>query len=244
MIVRFKITLLKILHLQDWKRFTENFTYNTNAIEGSTVDLSEVRELLEHKEKPHNLDEVETLNVAKAIEFIKSTKKTLSLDLIKEIHLICFNGTKSFAGEIRKVEVVIRDSKGNIIHRGAPVSKVKTLLIELCDWYEKHENKYPPLLVAALVHNQFENIHPFQDGNGRVGRLLLNYVLLQHKYPPVNIRLRDRERYYRCLQVFDKIDDINPMLKFLIDQYKKQYWVSTINLRRHLSYNKNNRTKE
>ena len=95
--------------------------------------------------------------------------------------------------------------------------------MNLAKWYEQHKNKYPPLLLAALVHNEFENIHPFQDGNGRVGRLLLNYVLLKHNYPPINIRFRDRQRYYKILQIFEKKNNIKPTLKFLISQYKKQY---------------------
>jgi len=74
-----------------------------------------------------------------------------------------------------------------------------------------------------LAHNEFENIHPFQDGNGRVGRLLLNYVLIKHKYPPINIRVKDRARYYKVLQAFEKKNNIKPTLKFLISQYKKQY---------------------
>jgi len=216
---------IRVFHLQkkDWKRFTESFTYNTNAIEGSTVALSEVKELLEHKEKAHNADELESLNVAEAVEFIKKGKEKLSIDLILRVHGICFKSTKSFAGRLRNVEVVIKDRQGNIIHKGAPAKEVVKLLEELCRWYEEHVRKYPPLLLAALVHNQFEKIHPFQDGNGRVGRLLLNYVLLKQGYPPINIYLKDRTRYYRCLQKFDARNNIKSTLKFLISQYKKQY---------------------
>ncbi|MBU1111555.1 MAG: Fic family protein [archaeon] len=214
---------VKHLQLLDWKRFTENFTYNTNAIEGSTVALSEVKELLSGKEEPQDSDDIETLNVAKAVEYIKNSKEKISVSFIKKIHLICFNGTKKFAGKLRDVNVIIRDGKGNIIHQGAPINKVKGLLEELCEWYDKHKKKYPPLLLAAVIHNQFEKIHPFQDGNGRVGRLLLNYVLLQHKYPPINIRLKDRVKYYKCLQKYDLRNDIKSTLKFFISQYKKQF---------------------
>ncbi|MBS3149999.1 Fic family protein [Candidatus Woesearchaeota archaeon] len=214
-----------IKHLQtlDWKRFTEYFTYNTNVIEGSTVALSEVKELLSGKEEPQDANDVETLNVAKAVKFISNTEEKITVDFFKHLHLICFKGTKKFAGKLRDVNVIIRDSNGNIIYQGAPIDKVKGLLEELCKWYEKHKNKYSPLLLAAVMHNQFEKIHPFQDGNGRVGRLLLNYVLLQHKYPPINIRLQDRGRYYKCLQEYDKKNDIKSTLKFLISQYKKQF---------------------
>ena len=74
-----------------------------------------------------------------------------------------------------------------VVHRGAPSASVKRLLVELAEWYDENKKKLPPLVLAAVVHNQFENIHPFQDGNGRVGRLLLNNILLKHGMPPVNI---------------------------------------------------------
>ncbi len=214
---------IAINHLQtpDWKRFTEDFTYNTNAIEGSTVALSEVKDLLDKKEKPKNDDELESLNVARAVEYIRTRKEKISLVFIKKIHSICFEGTKQFAGKLRTVEVVIRDGQGRVVHQGAPYGKVERLLNHLCNWYERHNRKYPPLLLVAMMHNEFERIHPFQDGNGRVGRLLLNYVLLQNGYPPINIRLKDRARYYKCLQIYDYKNDVKPMLKFLINQYHK-----------------------
>ena len=213
---------LDVVHLQktDWDRFTKEFTYNTNAIEGSTVALKEVEDLVDKKETPQNDDELEAINVANAIEYIRTTKENFSIELMLRLHKICFGGTKHFAGKLRDVDVVIRDSSGNVVHRGAPHQRVSKLLNQLVKWYKFHKNRYPPLLLAALVHNEFENIHPFQDGNGRVGRLLLNYVLLKHNYPPLNIRLKDRERYYRVLQEYENAGDIRPTIKFLINQYK------------------------
>lgn len=211
---------IKISHL-DWKQFTQSFVYNTNAIEGSTVSQSEVKRLLNKEEKPVNSDELESMDVAEAVDYIRKTKEKPSINLILKLHQICFRRTKSFAGKLRDVEVIIRDRTGNIVHRGAPSKDVKKLLEKLCKWYGKHKDRYPALLLASVMHNQFEKIHPFQDGNGRVGRLLLNYLLLRHKYPVVNIRFKDRRRYYKCLQIFDKKEDIKPTLRFLIDQYRK-----------------------
>lgn len=214
---------IRHLHSLDWLGFTENFTYNTNAIEGSALALYEVKDLIEERDAPHNADELETLDVARAIDYIKTTKTRFSLEFIKKLHFLCFKETKHFAGRLRNVEVVIKDSQGKIMHSGAPSAIVGKLLQNLVVWYKRHKSKYPPLLLAALVHDEFENIHPFQDGNGRVGRLLLNYVLLKHKYPPISIRVKDRQRYYRVLQAFERRNDIKPTLKFLISQYKKQY---------------------
>jgi Fic family protein len=211
---------LDVVHLQkvDWDRFTKEFTYNTNAIEGSTVALKEVEALIDKREKPQNYDELETINVAKAIDYVKNTKEQLSIELILKLHRICFEGTKSFAGILRTVEVVVMDGQRNIIHQGAQAQYVKKLLEGLVKWYKIHKKRYPPLLLAALVHNEFETIHPFQDGNGRVGRLLLNYVLLKHDYPPINIKMKDRQRYYKVLQAYQKTGEIVPTLRFLISQ--------------------------
>lgn len=77
------------------------------------------------------------------------------------------------------------------------------------------------MVLAAILHNQFERIHPFKDGNGRVGRLLLNFILLKNNYPPINILLEDRAEYYKTLQEYSNKDELKPTLEFLISQYKK-----------------------
>ena len=212
----------RIQHLQhlDWKKFTEQFTYNTNAIEGSTVQLSEVENILE-KKKGENEEEIETIGVAKAVEFIRTTKEELSLNLIKKLHLHCFQGSKSFSGRFRKVEVVIRNGRGDIVHQGIPVARLNQALNEFISWYHQNKNNFKPLVLAAIIHNQFENIHPFQDGNGRVGRLLLNFILIKNKYPPINISLEDRAGYYQTLQEYSKNDNLKLTLVFLIKQYQK-----------------------
>jgi Fic family protein len=88
-------------------------------------------------------------------------------------------------------------------------------------WYDANRYKYPPLLLAAVIHNQFENIHPFQDGNGRVGRLLLNNILLKHSLPPVDIEFRNRAEYYRSLQVYEKDGNIRPTIELLLKEYRR-----------------------
>ncbi|MDO8480707.1 MAG: Fic family protein, partial [Nanoarchaeota archaeon] len=127
---------LSVPHLEiDWKHFTEQFTYHTNAIEGSTVLLPEVRELLAHTSIPKDADQKETLNVAKAVDFIRTCRSALSVPLIKKLHLLCFQGTKPFAGKLRDVEVVIRNKQGEVIHTGAAAKLVPGKLAELCKWY-------------------------------------------------------------------------------------------------------------
>ncbi len=216
-----------IIHLSEagWQRFTEIFTYNTNAIEGSKVGKNEVKDLLEKNKLPEKSKEdiAETFGVAEAIKYIRGTKDHLSLDLIKTLHWLCFKNSKSFAGQFRRkgIEVGVYDSLGNIVHRGALSTKVLALLKELIKWYGKSKNRYPPLLLAAIVHNQFENIHPFEDGNGRVGRLLLVNILIKHGLPPVNIELELREEYYSALQAYGNKNDIRPTLELLLKEYRK-----------------------
>ncbi|MBI2660548.1 Fic family protein [Candidatus Woesearchaeota archaeon] len=213
---------IKIMHFdsREWQRFTEEFVFNTNAIEGSTVQREEVPDIL-HKPKAEGAEEIETKGVAKAVDYIKKTKEDLSIELIKKLHEICFNGSKSFAGQLRSVEVAVVDSKGEVLHRGVSVSDLHLALKDMISWYKENKQKFRPLVLAAIIHNQFEYIHPFQDGNGRVGRLLLNLILLKSKYPPLNITLENRAEYYRTLQEYQKNQNLKPTVEFLVKQYKK-----------------------
>ena len=218
---------LKVIHLteQDWGRFTELFTYNTNAIEGSTITQEEVFDILTTNKWPHTKpkeDISETYGVAEAIRYIRKTKEHLSLDLMLELHRIIFANSKTFAGEFRHrgTEVGIRDGYGNIVHLGAPSGRVSALLTELVKWYRQNKNKLPPIVLAAVAHNQFEYIHPFEDGNGRVGRLLMNNILIKNKMPPVNISLENRKEYYETIRMFQHSGDIRPTIELILKAYK------------------------
>ncbi len=214
---------VKIFHLSEteWKVFAELFTYNTNAIEGSTLSESDVHKVLRgRKIEADEHDVKEALGLRKAVEWIKS-KPEVSISTIKKLHEIVFGETNPFAGELRNVNVVIKDAEGNVVHKGTDWRHVKKELDWLVRWYTKNKNKYHPVVLAAVVHNRFEEIHPFQDGNGRVGRLLLNLVLLSHGYPPVNIDLGKREVYYKTLQKYTNERDIRPMIKLIVKEYKK-----------------------
>jgi len=217
----------KIFHLseEDWQIFTELFTYNTNAIEGSTITQNEVFDILKKNKWPFNKprEEIsEAYGVAKAIMHIRKTKINLSLKLMQDIHKVIFENSKSFAGKFRKrgVEVGIRDGFGNIIHLGAPANRVVTLLTELVKWYRKNKRKLPAIVLAVVIHNQFEYIHPFEDGNGRVGRLLLSNILLKHKLPPVSISMKNRKKYYDTLREFQKTGNIKPSIELVLKEYK------------------------
>ena len=145
------------------------------------------------------------------------------MELIKKIHKIVFRNSKPFAGKLRKKgeEVVVMDSRRNVVHEGAPQARVNHLLNELTEWYENNKSRYPGLILGAVVHNQLENIHPFRDGNGRVGRILLNNILIKHSLPPINIDLKNRIEYYSSLQSYEKNHDLKPTIKLYMKEYSK-----------------------
>ena len=218
---------ISVLHLSEdeWVRFTQLFTYNTNAIEGSVINVSEVAGILEKNKLPSGkpeYDVFETYGVAEAVDYIRGTGEHVSLELIKKLHRIVFKDSKSFAGRFRPkgVEVAVVDSAGKVVHRGAPSDSVVVLLSEIVRWYNENKDKYSPIVLAAVVHNQFENVHPFEDGNGRVGRLLLNNILLKHDMPPVNIEFENRGEYYRSLQEYENNMNLRPTIELIVNEYK------------------------
>ena len=217
----------KVYHFSEkqWKLFSELFTFNTNAIEGSELTDKEVSQIIEKDKWPKEKSKeeiAETYGVDEAITLIRETKEHLSLDLLKKIHKVVFKNSKQFAGEFRQKwqEVAVMSSTGKIFHEGAPQSRVIGLLDSLVEWYNRHKDKYPALILAAVVHNQFENIHPFADGNGRVGRIILNNILIKHNLPPINIELKNRLEYYATLQEYEKNKNIRPTIEFLLKEYK------------------------
>ncbi|ODS41810.1 MAG: hypothetical protein MSIBF_00070 [Candidatus Altiarchaeales archaeon IMC4] len=217
---------LRIVHLseKDWKAFSEIFTYNTNAIEGSKLNQSEVNDLLETDKWPDKSKEdiAEAYGVDEAIRFIRATKEHISIPLIKQIHKIVFKNSMPFAGNLRKrgEEVVVMDGMGEVVHEGAPQARINHLLKELISWYDNNKSEYPALVLGATVHNQFENIHPFRDGNGRVGRILLNNILIKHGLPPINIDFGNRVEYYASLQSYEFGKDLKPTIELYIKEYE------------------------
>jgi Fic family protein len=210
----------------DWKNFTEAFTYHTNAIEGSRVSKQEVKQILGDRQWPEKSREEisETLGVADAVWFLRQSKDPLSMELIRELHRMVFKNSKPFAGETRRrsgVEVSVVDGAGRVIHQGAPANQVDTMLRRLVAWYRRNRNRYPPFVLAAVVHNQFETIHPFQDGNGRVGRLLLMNVLLKNGLPPLNIEIENRKEYYDALREYETTGNLRPTLDLMLKEYRR-----------------------
>jgi Fic family protein len=162
--------------------------------------------------------------VAEAVRYNRLTKDPLSLELVLELHRKVFKNSKPFAGETRQrsgVEVSVVDGRGQVIHSGTPSAKVDAELRKLVQWYWSNRDRYPPLVLSAVVHNQFETIHPFQDGNGRVGRLLMINILIKHGLPPLNIELKNRKEYYEALREYQITGNLRPTLTLMLKEYRR-----------------------
>ena len=116
---------------------------------------------------------------------------------------------------------------------GASVEDVQDEVCELLDELTDIDDKHA-LVAAAYFHAKFENIHPFSDGNGRVGRLLMNYILLVHNHPPITIHEEDRKDYYDVLEKFDEELELNSLIDFLKLQLIKT-WEKQLNKEKSIS---------
>ena len=206
-------------HYED---FLIRFTYDTNAIEGSTVTLNETKLILLDKITPPNrtLREVREIeNHEKAFSYVFNYKNDISRQFILKIHRILTNSVlpDDRSGKFRKVQVIIT---------GAEIIPPKPEFVEkeieqLIKWYNKHKRKYHPIILASYFHTAFEGIHPFVDFNGRTGRLLLNFILMKRGYPVVDVKYRDRLKYYEALEEAQKSylkHFVNLVVKYLKEE--------------------------
>ncbi len=170
------------------------YVQGTTAIEGNTITLRQAEELLNHNITPagKSLREVyEIVNFRKLREFFEGHKGDVSERLIKRMHAIIMKDLLESHGEYRKIQVMIEKAE----HEPPPAFDVPELLEELIGWYRKNNKKMHPFELAVLLHTKFVTIHPFVDGNGRVARALLNFVLEKHGYPTLYLGLEYREEY-------------------------------------------------
>ncbi|MBI4141017.1 Fic family protein [Candidatus Woesearchaeota archaeon] len=207
---------------EEIKKFSIHFTYDTQRIEGSTLSLRETADLLERgitpKAKP--IRDVKEAEAHKALfdEMLK-TKKDLSYQLVLYWHKKLLNDTKQdIAGKIRQHQVAMSGSK---FLPPSPV-EVYPLLQDFFKWYNQNKLKLNPVILAALVHLKFVTIHPFGDGNGRISRILMNFVLHKKNYPLLNIHYEGRAGYYTALEraQIKKMDFI--FVQWFIKKYIKE----------------------
>lgn len=207
--------------INEWKM---KYIYNTDKIEGNALSMEEVRSILSigaesiMKEKKEVL---ETVNSRTALDNIFDTSNVLNIDFIKKLHLATQIGIDSNAGNFKIEEVVVTDNNYELIDRTTPIKFTVERMNILTEWYARNKNKLHPLVLASIFHNQFVYIHPFHDGNGRVARLLFNFILIKHGYFPIIFYNDDKHRYYNYLRSA-KNGEIKSFVYYCLELYREQ----------------------
>lgn len=202
--------------------FMVRFTYDTQKIEGSKLTLRETSNLLEKgitpKSKP--LDDVKEAEAHKELFYeMLNYKKDLTFQTVLYWNKKLLQMTKpDIAGKIRQHQVVISGSK---FVPPFP-AEINPLLKEFFRWYDKNKGTMNPVELAALVHLKFVTVHPFGDGNGRISRLMMNFVLNKHGWPMLDIHYEGRDSYYTALEraQIKKVDSI--FVQWFIKRYIKE----------------------
>ncbi|RKJ51076.1 Fic family protein [bacterium 1XD42-54] len=202
------------------ERLTEEFiveyTYNSNAIEGNTLTLRETDMVLRGltiDRKPLK-DHLEAVGHKEAFEFVQDLVKDqvpLSERIIKQIHYLVLADKREDRGVYRKVPVRIMGAEHEPVQPYLIQHKMEQLLE---DYRNSTEHVIPRL---AWFHIEFERIHPFIDGNGRTGRLLVNLELMKAGFPPINIKFSDRVSYYNAFDEYHVKHNLGPMEKLFAD---------------------------
>jgi Fic family protein len=215
------------------ENFRVLFAYNSGKIENEAITYADTREIFENGRvlnytgSPRALFEMSNQRVC--YELLKpkiAAKEPLSIALIKETHGVLTGGTYDERRYVEQGERPGEFKKHDYVTGTAEVGSlpedVENDLTELLGELEDYEGK-DPVRVAAYFHARFEYIHPFADGNGRVGRTLLNYWLMIHDHPPVIIHDGDKFAYYDALARYDSAEDLEPMRLFLIRQTERTW---------------------
>ncbi|MFH1377012.1 MAG: Fic family protein [Candidatus Woesearchaeota archaeon] len=227
-IINEKLRKIKENFQKEWKYYPNSikekekeeiaisFTYNTNAIEGSTITLEEVREITQDKIAPNKSlkDIKETEAHYKIFLDMLNKKEKVTNNVLLKWHKEIFENTKEdIAGKYRDYLVRVGD------YIAPDWQDVKNLMNQFIKFL--NEEKVNPIKLAAKTHYKFEKIHPFGDGNGRIGRLIMNHILWHNNYPMLIIEYKKRKSYYKALQK-DEEGFVNYFLRRYLAVHKKR----------------------
>ncbi|WP_183275762.1 Fic family protein [Clostridium fungisolvens] len=222
---------LNISELNNLKKYFDvELTYNSNAIEGNTLTITETKVILEDGltiGKGKSLREhLEVINHKEAIDYIEdivSKNIDISERVIKDLHYIILKSIDNKnAGEYRQSNVLISGSK----HRPVEHFLVKEKMSELLDWYNNNKIVLHPIELAAEFHFRYVYIHPFIDGNGRTARLLMNLILMRNGYPISIIKTENRDEYMKSLEIAStegNLNDFIDIVKNAVDKSLELY---------------------
>jgi Fic family protein len=207
-----KESLLKIL---DETEISE-IVYNSNAIENSTLTLRETETILLEMEvmRKVSLREVfEAKNLAQVIEYVRTRASTVDISekIILFLHKMLMNGIdNAIAGRFREQGEYVRVG----VHIAPAPEHVERMIEEIVSEYRSDFSTYDIDKIARF-HLDFETVHPFNDGNGRMGRVLMNWQLQSLGLPSLIIRDKEKQRYYKSFQVYRDEKNAKPMEKIV-----------------------------
>lgn len=207
---------LTIEERNNWEeKFAIEYTHNSTAIEGNTCTLIETKMILEDKIAPYEkkLSEIDEIRSHyHAFQYVKkqvAAKEALTEEIIKDIHERVMP-MPGIGGIYREIAVYIRDAE----HVPPNPKKVREYMKFFADDLTKRA-PLEPVEKAAWIHAEFVKIHPFQDGNGRTARLMMNYSLMIDGYPPTIIRKGNVNRYFHALETYSMTGDIMDFVSLL-----------------------------
>ena len=201
------------------------FAYNSGVIENPEISYHNTREIFENGKVINFTGDIRTVfemqNQKKCYDFLVNKivkKEPITSELIKNIHYELMQGTYDERrwergerpGQYKIHDYIVGDNQG------AMPEEVSGEIEELCDEIKDIPDKGENILkTAAYIHCKFENTHPFADGNGRVGRTLMNYYLMINEYPPLVVYSETKDKYYKALEQYDQTGDISDFVTYM-----------------------------
>ena len=222
--------LNKLTKEEIFKNYVIEFAYNTTSIEGNTINFEEARNLLNEGITPRGktLREVYDLQNTEKVFFELlniGLKRELDYELIIRIHDKLLENIDERKG-YRTIDIRVVRSNFD----ATPGRYVKTDMDLLLKWYNENVNKMNPLPLAIIFHHKFEKIHPFMDGNGRTGRMVMNFILLKNHFSPTIIHKKTRKEYLESMREADECnlwkvnEKYKDLISYGIDEFIDTYW--------------------
>jgi Fic family protein len=214
---------IKEIKEQILNEFAKEFIFNSNNIEGSKIPAEEVKKIIEKGDsKYENRNEVkEVFNSINAFKYLQNGFK-FNIASIKRLYYILTNELTMSNGEkyprgFKKIE--------NIVNNQPTVSpdKVELALEDLLGKYKENKRKEYPFRLAFDFHLRYEYIHPFLDGNGRTGRLIINKILMEHGYFPIIVFTKNSRAYYNAISRGLEKQTKKSYFQFMLEQSRKTY---------------------